>query len=812
MKKEERTNYIIDLNEHKFIIKQEKEYFVVYSTTDFVYPWLDKLNCQSMLKKFDHKLLELHINNRFSCDKLSLSLPKPNNLSKPIKYDLNVMCIKETKKIREYIDQSIKNTPFSKDLPAAVRDNYSSSLKIFNRTQCADIIITDYIKLFRWLNKSNPKTHNVLGLAANSKEFEGNKNSINILNKTIYDWRIKIDCDDQNLPKEWNYVLIDIKLHPDMYPNYPPTVNIVHPKFKNDLNMRISRSKFTMLDYWNCDLTPVDIIVRILSILKKFGEIDYVYQNKSYSNLSKTTQTLLSEISSHLESLSMCMDLPNDDDIDKDQKFVKISDIVSSNMNDNKKSRELIDSGTGYGHSSAHRWDINEYHNLIRERNNKFTVFINSMIIKINRIYDFEKNDMSCVIDLIKESQLYKFIVKIFKNVSILEIQNEHKYYRSIFDLIHIFCLEYTIRLFYDPDPDKALYNAICNLKQRSQTSLDLDESNENANMIQIIHSMIDEPYKKYLDKIKSNNVINVININNIGNVNNINNVNNVKSSVKCQTIIYNDTMSQYRYKIDNGLCTDESYQFRNKVHDEDIVVMKQCYKRLSSEIPSLIESMSVSENALVIGLIDKKRPNCIRFMLNGPHDTPYAKGLFIFDTYCGSDYPSSAPEFRLMNTKGYHFNPNLYPDGKVCLSLLNTYSGSTPHESEKWNPKLSTLSQIIISIQANIFVDHPYFNTQGYEKYRGTQKGDIETKKYNEQIRYYTMHVCMLNLLKSVDIYANLKNAIITHYYLQQDKIVEQCQMWINECQNEAIKNNMQQTFIELKNEFTKLTLPVKS
>lgn len=43
-------------------------------------------------------------------------------------------------------------------------------------------------------------------------------------------------------------------------------------------------------------------------------------------------------------------------------------------------------------------------------------------------------------------------------------------------------------------------------------------------------------------------------------------------------------------------------------------------------------------------------------------------------------------------------FNPNLYADGKVCLSLINTWHAS--HESEKWNPEQTTTFQVLVSVQ----------------------------------------------------------------------------------------------------------------
>lgn len=53
-------------------------------------------------------------------------------------------------------------------------------------------------------------------------------------------------------------------------------------------------------------------------------------------------------------------------------------------------------------------------------------------------------------------------------------------------------------------------------------------------------------------------------------------------------------------------------------------------------------------------------------------------------------------------------FNPNLYADGKVCLSILGTWQGPG------WQPGKSTLMQVLLSIQGMIFVPEPYFNEPG--------------------------------------------------------------------------------------------------
>lgn len=54
-------------------------------------------------------------------------------------------------------------------------------------------------------------------------------------------------------------------------------------------------------------------------------------------------------------------------------------------------------------------------------------------------------------------------------------------------------------------------------------------------------------------------------------------------------------------------------------------------------------------------------------------------------------------------------FNPNLYKNGKVCLSILGTWTGPA------WSPAL-TLEKVFVSIQS-LLSEQPYTNEPGYEK-----------------------------------------------------------------------------------------------
>lgn len=87
--------------------------------------------------------------------------------------------------------------------------------------------------------------------------------------------------------------------------------------------------------------------------------------------------------------------------------------------------------------------------------------------------------------------------------------------------------------------------------------------------------------------------------------------------------------------------------------------------------------------------------------LITGPADTPYANGCFEFDVYFPPDYPNS-PMLINMETTGHHtirFNPNLYNDGKVCLSVLNTWHG---RPEEKWNAQTSSFLQVCTTLQLN--------------------------------------------------------------------------------------------------------------
>ncbi|KAM0962552.1 hypothetical protein ACFX13_022081 [Malus domestica] len=103
-------------------------------------------------------------------------------------------------------------------------------------------------------------------------------------------------------------------------------------------------------------------------------------------------------------------------------------------------------------------------------------------------------------------------------------------------------------------------------------------------------------------------------------------------------------------------------------------------------------------------------RIDLLQAVIVGAAGTPYHDALFFFDIAFPTDYPTRPPQVYY-HSFGNRVNPNLYASGYVCLSLLNTWSGS---KAQKWDPSQSTILQVLVSIQGLVLNEKPFFNEPG--------------------------------------------------------------------------------------------------
>ena len=129
--------------------------------------------------------------------------------------------------------------------------------------------------------------------------------------------------------------------------------------------------------------------------------------------------------------------------------------------------------------------------------------------------------------------------------------------------------------------------------------------------------------------------------------------------------------------------------------------------------------------------------------LIIGPEDTPYVGGYYFFKIVFPENYPIYPPVVKYLSTyNNIRFNPNLYTCGKVCLSILNTWSGPS------WTP-CNTLTSVLVSIKALVLVKDPLLNEPGYSS--GSDKKLIE--EYNDFITYQNLLVGVLYFFDNIPI-----------------------------------------------------------
>ena len=186
-------------------------------------------------------------------------------------------------------------------------------------------------------------------------------------------------------------------------------------------------------------------------------------------------------------------------------------------------------------------------------------------------------------------------------------------------------------------------------------------------------------------------------------------------------------------------------------------------------------KELKLLQSSLPAGIVVKgyeERMDLFSAMIHGPKNTPYEDGLFFFDFQLGSDYPAAPPLCHYISFCSDRLNPNLYEEGKVCVSLLGTWSG---RGTETWTTD-SNLLQLLVSIQGLILVREPYFNEAGYEKQKGTQQGEENSRMYNE--------MAVLKLVTSMTRMVNspahpFSAEIMEHMRANAKKFVSRMSLW---------------------------------
>jgi len=115
---------------------------------------------------------------------------------------------------------------------------------------------------------------------------------------------------------------------------------------------------------------------------------------------------------------------------------------------------------------------------------------------------------------------------------------------------------------------------------------------------------------------------------------------------------------------------------------------------RLQKELKDSVKNPT---EGIIIELPDEANIYKWYIFMKGPPDTPYDGGIFKLEMNFPKDYPNTPPEVKFL-TDVWH--PNVYTDGKVCISILHVPDPMNSQESadECWRP-IHTSESIVMSI-----------------------------------------------------------------------------------------------------------------
>ena len=93
-----------------------------------------------------------------------------------------------------------------------------------------------------------------------------------------------------------------------------------------------------------------------------------------------------------------------------------------------------------------------------------------------------------------------------------------------------------------------------------------------------------------------------------------------------------------------------------------------------------------------------------------GPAGTPYEDCPMLYRFQFPTEYPFESPKVSFETADGLtRFHPNMYREGKVCLSILGTWQGPA------WSSILR-ISSVLVTLQS-LLTENPIVHEPGYER-----------------------------------------------------------------------------------------------
>ena len=187
----------------------------------------------------------------------------------------------------------------------------------------------------------------------------------------------------------------------------------------------------------------------------------------------------------------------------------------------------------------------------------------------------------------------------------------------------------------------------------------------------------------------------------------------------------------------------------------------RECKRRIAKDVSAIIRSPLTSEGIYYIHREDNFLEGLA--MVIGPKDSLYVHGFYLFEITFPCNYPFEPIKVKFCTGDGKtRLHPNLYVQGKVCLSIINTWRG------EGWT-SCQTLSSVLLTIRS-ILDDKPLLNEPGIKETHP------DFKRYNRIVEYKNYDTAILRILTGEYCPANFspfRKYMNQHFAEHKDEII---------------------------------------
>ena len=530
---------------------------------------------------------------------------------------------------------------------------------------------------------------------------------------------------------DYDYIEIELKLHSILYPFFPPKIDYIKPKLKTELVFNILNLNIFKMENWNPTISLEWFIINLGKKLEPLLSEHIILENNNNSEYEQS-KGILDRYLMKLALLSK----------EKAYEWLDLSfDITKINFKNNIKS-EYWKAGVGYGYGNKSNWDITQY----LKNQEKDMEEIIDILEMINKVLEYQIDIPS---EIYFKSVLPTYIKNQLRGVSLLDIQKKESLYKIIFKILYSLTL-------LEKKPPLGFINEIYEMIEIIVDDVNIlinsySETEETINKDFYMNILCTiEWYGKYYIKKNIN-----------------------KKFLSTSKDKYLQLVKEEQFKNFNITNSHRFVKYKNET------VNNKTMLRIASEISTFRTGLPINWDSSILIRISEQYMNLLSFIITGPKDTPYHNGIFEFHAYFPLNYPLKVPKVLLETTGGgnVRFNPNLYKNGKVCLSLLGTWSGQ---KGESWNKDTSTFLQVLISIQSLILVDEPYYNEPSYERQMNTATGNKKSFDYKDNIRFQTIKWGIIDKIKNPP--KSYEKFIKEHFRLKKTEIINITGKWVEE------------------------------